>query len=126
MWLKNGRKKKEHIKLCFQCSPLEKIFTAGRKKGILGLGYQALTKYDKAKHPFVSRDWTNDPNTDGDEAVQEQIWKSANNISVCNRTGEIQFRQLHRLQITPQFGHKLEVLFIVSGRTRRMWRSNCV
>ena len=29
------------------------------------------------------------------------------NISVCNRTRETQFRLLHRLQITPQFRHKL-------------------
>lgn len=38
----------------------------------------------------------------------EQIWESANNISVCNRTSETQFRLLHRLQITHQFRHKLD------------------
>lgn len=94
--------------ICYQLSPLEKIVTAGKKKGILGLGYQALIKYDKGKPAFTSRDWNNDLNMNVDEVVWERIWASANNISVCNRTRETQFRLLHRLQITPQFRHKLD------------------
>lgn len=98
-WLKRcGRK--EHINICYRHSPLEKIFTAGKKKCILGLGYQAR-KYDKDNPMFGSRYWTNDLNMDVDEAVQEQIWKSANDISVCNSRGETQFRQLYCYRLLP-------------------------
>lgn len=38
--------------ICYQLSALEKIITAGKKKGILGLGFQALTKYDKGKPTY--------------------------------------------------------------------------
>lgn len=54
----------------------------------------------------MPKDWNNDLNIDHDEATWLQIWKSANNISVCNRTKETQFRLLHRLQITPQLDIK--------------------
>lgn len=93
--------------LCYQSSPLEKIVTAD-KRSIMGLGYEALIKYDKGTPAFKSRDWINDLSLDVDEATWKQIWESANNISVCNRTRETQFRPLHRLQITPQFRHKLD------------------
>lgn len=42
---------------------------------------QALIKYDQPA--FTSRKWTNDLNMDVDEVVWEQIWESANKISVC-------------------------------------------
>ena len=70
--------------ISYQLSSLEKIITAGKKKGILGLGYQALLKYDKGKPAFMSRDWTNVLNMDVDEALWGWIWESANNISVSS------------------------------------------
>lgn len=94
--------------LCHQPSPLEKIVSAGKTRGILGLGYRALSKYDKGKPAFTPKDWNNDLNINTDEATWSLIWQSANDISICNRTKETQFRLLQRLQITPQLRHKMD------------------
>ncbi len=89
--------------LCPQLSPLESIVSDGRKKGILGHGYKALSKCDGGKPVFTTKDWNNDLNTNIDEATCLQIWEVVNNISVCNGMRETQSRLLHCLQITPQF-----------------------
>ncbi len=47
-------------------------------------------------------------NRDFDEATWLQVWQSANNISVCNRTKETQFRLIRCLQITPQLRHRMD------------------
>lgn len=41
------------------------------------------------------------------EDRRTNIWEDANNISICNRAKEQQFRVLHRLQISPQLRNKM-------------------
>lgn len=92
----------------YQPSPLERLVSTRRKKGILGLRYKALSKYEKGKPAFMASNWNGDLNIDIDDATWLQICKLANNISVCNRLKENQFRFLHCLQITPQLRHRMD------------------
>lgn len=90
----------------YKLSPLEKRKTAGKKKGILGIRYEALTKYDKGKPAVMRRHWTNDLNMDVGEAIWERKWESVNNISVCRMTRKTQFRILFTDH--SHFRHKLD------------------
>lgn len=44
-----------------------------------------------------------------DETTWAEVWQLAKDFSICNRTRETQFRILHRLQITPQLRHKMNL-----------------
>lgn len=91
-----------------QPSPIEGLVSTGRKRGILGLGYNALLKYEKGKPAFMASNWNENLNMDIDDATWLQTLKLANNISVCNRLKENQFMFLHCLQITPQLRHRMD------------------
>ena len=91
-----------------EMSPTENLLDKIRSnRFIVRRCYEALYKSSRAKDSALQV-WAQDLGVEIDETTEISIWECASNISICNRAKELQFRVLHRLQISSQLLHKMD------------------
>ena len=90
-----------------EISQLEKILLQCPTRKAITCFYNVLSQNDVLISQSVAQTWQRELGVSIDEDKWEVTWNRTKKISVCNRARLLQFKILHRLQISPSKRHKM-------------------
>uniref|UniRef100_A0A3B3BVU9 Reverse transcriptase domain-containing protein n=1 Tax=Oryzias melastigma TaxID=30732 RepID=A0A3B3BVU9_ORYME len=88
-------------------SPLEELLLKPPSKKIITCFYNVLNHTDSSIVLDVAKKWQIDLGVTIEEDEWEVIWNQTKRISVCNNARLLQYKLIHRLQISPNRRHKM-------------------
>ncbi len=87
-------------------SPTEQLLLQCQTKRSFTRFYSVLSQTDVLNVPAAAKTWQNELGVNIDEGKWDVIWNHTRKISVCNHARLLQYKILHRLQMSPK-RHKM-------------------